>query len=466
MEALSFMRFREPTPVQKEVIPAIMQGKDVIACAQTGTGKTAAFLLPIMQGIIRQPDENHSQALVIVPTRELAVQIAQQAQGFGYFANISSIAVYGGGTGPDYANEQRAISTGTDVVICTPGRMLSHLNMGYPKFDRLQYLVLDEADRMLDMGFHDDIMRILSYLPTSRQSLLFSATMPSEIRQLARKILTHPVEINISLSTPPEKIRQEAFMVYEEHKIPMVLHLTADPSMKSILVFCDTKIKVKELTRELKRKGLQVEEIHSDLEQSAREAVMNRFKGRQTRVLVATDIVSRGIDVEDIDMVINFNVPHDAEDYVHRIGRTARAESDGRACTLIGPLEQRKFADIEKLLGRAVDKPELPDDIGKGPSYDPGRSGGRPSMPRWKQGGRARSAGDGRGGERSQAAKGKYRGKRKAGGGGQAGGDRQPSGDRRPEKGGAPAGGRPGNTRSGHRGKPRQPRNPKPGPSH
>lgn len=371
MEGIEAMQYEFATPIQQQVIPEIMKGHDVIGCAQTGTGKTAAFLLPIINHIITSPSEDKIKALVIVPTRELAVQIAQQMEGFAYFAPVSSLAIYGGGTGEVYANEKRALTSGVDMVVCTPGRMISHLNLGYVDFSALQFLVLDEADRMLDMGFYDDISKIISFLPKKRQSLLFSATMPPQIRDLTRKILFKPKEINIGLAKPPEKINQEAFVVYEDQKMQLVPLLIKDPVMKSILIFGDTKSGVKLLSRQLKKITQGVEEIHSDLDQSEREQVMNRFKSRQTRILVATDIISRGIDVEDIDLVINFDVPHDAEDYVHRIGRTARAETQGRACTLIGPREQLKFASIEKLLGKQVEKSELPGDLGKGPEYNP-----------------------------------------------------------------------------------------------
>lgn len=367
------MQYEEPTPVQREVIPEILKGSDVIACAQTGTGKTAAFLLPIIHRLITGPKTEKIKALVIVPTRELAVQISQQMEGFGYFTSLSSLAVYGGGGGAVYSNEKRALTAGADVVICTPGRMISHLNMGYVDLTKLDFLILDEADRMLDMGFFDDIMKIISFIPNARQSLLFSATMPSKIRELSRKILNKPVEINIELSTPPSQIRQEAYVLYSAQKTEMVKHLVKDPIMKSILIFGDTKVGVKQLARTLKKSYQQVEEIHSDLSQGEREEVMNRFKSRQVRILVATDIISRGIDVEDIDLVINYSVPYDAEDYVHRIGRTARAGAHGKACTLIAPDEQLRFASIERLLKKSIDKAPIPENLGEAPNYQPGR---------------------------------------------------------------------------------------------
>jgi ATP-dependent RNA helicase RhlE len=380
LESIGFLNYEIATPVQQMVIPEVLSGHDVIACAQTGTGKTAAFLLPIIHHIINAPASDSVKALIIVPTRELAIQISQHVEGLSYFAGVSTLAVYGGGSGADYAAEQRALSLGADIVICTPGRMISHLNMGYVQLSQLQFLVLDEADRMLDMGFFDDIMRIISFLPKTRQSLLFSATMPSRIRDMARKIMQKPKEINIAISTPPEKIRQFAYVVYEDQKVSLVKHLVGNEQMKTIIVFCDTKLMVKKLTRDLKDQGVGAEEIHSDLEQNQRETVMNRFKSRQLRVLVATDIVSRGIDVEDIDMVINFNVPQDAEDYVHRVGRTARAEANGQACTLIGPREQHQFAEIEKLLGREVEKLPTPENLGQSPAYQPEKPSDRKSF--------------------------------------------------------------------------------------
>ena len=369
LEGISAMNYQTPTPVQQEVIPEILAGSDLIACAQTGTGKTAAFLLPIIHLITTSPQNDKIKALVIVPTRELAIQINQQVEGFGYFTQISSLAVYGGGDGQLYETEKSSLKKGVDIVICTPGRMISHLNMGYVNLQTLKFLVLDEADRMLDMGFYDDIMKIISQLPAQKQSLLFSATMPDRIRGLTKKILRQPREINIALSRPPEKIKQQAFHVFENQKNALVRHLIKDPALKSIVVFCATRSKVKDLCRELQKSETAIEEIHSDLEQKERGEVMNRFKNRQIRVLVATDIISRGIDVEDIDMIINYNVPPDPEDYVHRIGRTARAESEGRAVTLIGEKEQRTFAAIEKFLEKTVEKAGLPEEIVQQPGY-------------------------------------------------------------------------------------------------
>ncbi len=395
MDGIEAMQYKEATPVQEQVIPQILDGRDVIACAQTGTGKTAAFLLPVIHRIItNRNNEDRIKAMVIVPTRELAVQISQQMEGFGYFTPVSSLAIYGGGTGEVYAAEKKALKSGVDLLVCTPGRMISHLNLGYADFSGLDFLILDEADRMLDMGFHDDIMKIISFLPKNRQSLLFSATMPPKIRELSRKILRKPVEINIGLSTPPEQIGQEAYMVYQDQKLPVIQWLVQDSRMRSILIFSDTKSGVKQLAKELKRSQQSVEEIHSDLAQPVREEVMNRFKARKTRILVATDVISRGIDVEDIDMVINYDVPHDAEDYVHRIGRTARAGAHGKACTLITPSDQDKFASIENLLGNPVEKKLLPGEMGKTPDYQPRQQKStRPAKKRYHRQSNKRRAG-------------------------------------------------------------------------
>jgi ATP-dependent RNA helicase RhlE len=372
LEGIAASNYEDATPVQEQVIPLILQGKDIIASAQTGTGKTAAFLLPLLNHLLTSHhDDHHISAMIIVPTRELAVQISEHLEGLSYFTSVSSIAVYGGGSGDSFVQEKQALSKGVDIVVCTPGKMISHINMGYVKIKGLRYLVLDEADRMLDMGFHDDIMRIINELPVKRQTLLFSATMPSRIRTLAQRILQQPVEVNIALSKPPEKIVQQAFVVHEEQKIPLVKLLLKSKQFKSIIIFCSKKQQVKLLTRELKRSGIAAEEIHSDLEQSQREEVLRSFTSKRLPILVATDILSRGIDVDHIDLVINYDVPHDGEDYVHRIGRTARAETDGTAYTFITQREQNKFAAIENLLGQPVPKAKVPEQLGPTPPYQP-----------------------------------------------------------------------------------------------
>lgn len=370
LESIEAIGFTEATPIQQQAIPLIMQGFDLLGSAQTGTGKTAAFMLPVIHRIISEKSEG-IKAMVIVPTRELAVQIDQQVEGFSYFTPVSSIAIYGGTDGIAFEKEKQALTEGADIVICTPGRIIAHLNQGYVKINELNFLILDEADRMLDMGFYDDIMKIVGYLPQKRQNLMFAATMPVEIGHLARKLLKNPKEINISVSKPAENILQIAYSVYEQQKIPLTIHSLDSKNIRSVLIFCSTKKSTKQLSRELKRKGVKVEEIHSDLDQKSREEVMLNFRNHKTTVLVATDIVSRGIDVEDIDLVINFDVPNDGEDYIHRIGRTARAVSDGVAITFITPGEQQKFAAIEKLLGEEIPKSIVPSVFGPCPVYEP-----------------------------------------------------------------------------------------------
>jgi len=379
LEGIDSMGYENATPVQEQVIVPILQGKDIIASAQTGTGKTAAFLLPVINKMITEPHDAHNiNAVIIVPTRELAVQIAQSMEGLSYFTDVSSIAVYGGGDGTSFTTEKKALSSGVDMVICTPGRMIAHLNMGYVKMQAVKYLILDEADRMLDMGFYDDIMKIISFLPKQRQNLLFSATMPMKMREMARKILHQPLEINIAISKPPEQIVQEAFVVYEPQKIPLVKEILRKKDFQSVIVFCSKKVNVKQLSNELKRSKFSIEEIHSDLEQDKREQVLQDFRNKKLKILVATDILSRGIDIEDIDLVINYDVPNDGEDYVHRIGRTARAASEGTAYTFITEKEQQKFGQIEELLGHPVTKAAVPEQFGPTPAYNPRAGRGAP----------------------------------------------------------------------------------------
>lgn len=371
LEGIEASNYETATPVQEQVIPPILQGRDVIASAQTGTGKTAAFLLPVMNKLLQNHVDGQVGALVVVPTRELAIQISQHVEGLSYFTHLSSIAIYGGNDAQNFVAEKKALQSGADIIVCTPGRMIAHINMGYVNMKGLQFLILDEADRMLDMGFQDDINKIIKTLPAKRQNLLFSATMPDKIRQLARKILHEPAEINIAISKPPEKIVQKAFVVYEPQKLPIIKKLLKEISYKNALIFCGRKQTVKQVTRELKHSGINISEIHSDLEQSERENVLGAFTAGRIPVLVATDILSRGIDIDTIDVVINYDVPGDAEDYVHRIGRTARAEADGMAFTLIGEKEHNKFALIEKLLEKEVEKAPVPQELGPAPSYHP-----------------------------------------------------------------------------------------------
>lgn len=382
MIGLDSMNFRKPTPVQEMAIPKILEGKDILASAQTGTGKTAAFLLPLLESSLKNPG-NHIHTLIIVPTRELGLQIAQQLEGFAYFVPVSSIAVYGGGDGREFEIQKRALREGTEIVVATPGKLLSHLNMGYVDMSQLRHLVLDEVDRMLDMGFIDDINRILTHLPAERQTLFFSATMPPKIRQLAIKLLKDPAQINISISKPAEGVKQSAYLVYDTQKIDLLKSILANRDLKSGILFAGRKQRVKEIERELKRSGINVGAIHSDLEQNEREEVLLKFRNRQIALLVATDVVSRGIDVQGIELVINYDVPGDPEDYVHRVGRTARAETKGEAITLVNPEDIRRFKRIEEMIERVVDKLALPENFGDGPDYSsaasktsPGRSKG------------------------------------------------------------------------------------------
>lgn len=376
LEGIEASNYETATPVQEQVIPSILSGRDIIASAQTGTGKTAAFLLPVMNTLLNNHVDGQVGALIIVPTRELAIQIAQHIEGLSYFTHLSSIAIYGGSDAQNFVAEKKALQMGADIIVCTPGRMIAHLNMGYVNLKGLQFLVLDEADRMLDMGFQDDINRIIKALPEKRQNLLFSATMPEKIRQLARKILHNPVEVNIAISRPPEKVVQKAFIVYEPQKLPLIKKLLKETAYKNALIFCSKKQTVKQLRRELRQGGFNIEEIHSDLEQSQRESVLQAFTSGRIPILVATDILSRGIDIDTIDLVINYDVPHDGEDYVHRIGRTARAEADGVAYTLVSEKEQNRFASIEKLIDKEVEKGLIPHELGPAPAYSPRQRGG------------------------------------------------------------------------------------------
>jgi superfamily II DNA/RNA helicase len=372
LDGIDAMGYETATPVQQQVMVPILEGKDIIAAAQTGTGKTAAFLLPLLHRLLTSAHTaGDINALIIVPTRELAIQIAESIEGLSYFTDVSSIAVYGGGDGSSFVAEKKALTSGVDIVVCTPGRMIAHLNMGYVKLKGLKYLVLDEADRMLDMGFSDDIAKIITFLPAQRQNLLFSATMPAKMRVLAKKILLNPVEINIAISKPPEQIIQKAFMVYDTQKVPVIIDMLISKRYSKVIVFCSKKSNVKQLTSKLVHAKLSAAEIHSDLDQKSREQYLQDFRNQKTNILVATDILSRGIDIDDIDLVINYDVPNDGEDYIHRIGRTARAATSGTAFTLVGEKEQGKFAEIEELLGVPVLKGVVPEMFGPTPAYAP-----------------------------------------------------------------------------------------------
>ncbi|MDD7028215.1 MAG: DEAD/DEAH box helicase [Prevotellaceae bacterium] len=371
LDALYDMRFEECTPIQEKCIPEILDYHDVMGVAQTGTGKTAAYLLPILS-MLDEDDypKDAINCIIMSPTRELAQQIDQAMQGFGYYLDgISSVAVYGGNDGSRYDQEIRSLRMGADVVIATPGRLLSHIRMGNVDLSRVSFFVLDEADRMLDMGFYDDIMTIVKGLPQNRQTIMFSATMPDKIQTLARNILYKPVEVKIAVSKPAEKIKQSAYVCYDTQKLPILRHIFATEEQKRIIIFSGKKERVKEINRELQKMKVNCCSMHSDLTQQERDEVMYLFKSGQKDVLVATDIVARGIDIDDIRMVINYDVPHDAEDYVHRIGRTARADRDGIAITLVNPDDIRRFQQIEHFLEKEVIKTPLPDGLGDAPEY-------------------------------------------------------------------------------------------------
>lgn len=391
-DGLDAMNFVEMTPVQEHTIPVILSGRDIIGCAQTGTGKTAAYTLPLLNRLtIEGNPDNVVKSLIIVPTRELAQQIDMQFQGFSYFLPVSTTVVYGGGDGKGWEVQKRGMLMGADVVIATPGRLIAHLTNSGVDLSHVECLILDEADRMLDMGFSDDIMKIISYLPKERQTIMFSATLPPKIRELARTILNDPAEVTIAVSKPNEAISQSAYVCYESQKLGIVREMFAEPKETKTIIFSSSKQKTKELAHVLKRMKFNVAAMHSDLEQSQREEVILNFKNNKVDILVATDIVARGIDIEDIGLVVNYDVPHDPEDYIHRIGRTARAAATGAAVTLVSQEEQGKFYRIEKFMEREVEKTPLPESVGEGPTYTP------EAFERKGRGGKGRS-GRGRGG--------------------------------------------------------------------
>lgn len=362
-EGLSAMGFRNATPIQEQAIPLILADKDLIACAQTGTGKTGAYLLPVMNKISLQ-ENRHNNTLILAPTRELAQQIDLQVEALSYFTNISSLTVYGGGDGIAYEQQKRSMREGVDIIIATPGRLISHLSSGLLKLDQLQHLILDEADRMLDMGFYDDIMKIISFLPEKRQTILFSATMPPKIRTLAAKLLHKPEQVSIAISQPAAGINQQAYFIHDSQKVKLLTEIMNPEVYPSVLIFASTKEKVKNLGKVLRGLKFKAEAFHSDLDQKEREAILSEFKNKRVPVLIGTDVLSRGIDVEGISLVINFDVPHDPEDYVHRIGRTARAATTGTAITLVNDKDKRKFANIEKLIDKAINRIPLPEHFG------------------------------------------------------------------------------------------------------
>ncbi len=372
LDALEAMRFEDCTPIQEKSIPVILDGKDLIAVAQTGTGKTAAYLLPILNKLSEEEyPEDAINCVIMAPTRELAQQIDQQMEGFSYFMPVSSVAVYGGNDGILFEQQKKGLTLGADVVIATPGRLIAHLSLGYVDLSRVSFFILDEADRMLDMGFYDDIMQIVKYLPKERQTIMFSATMPAKIQQLAQNILNNPVEVKLAVSKPADKIIQAAYICYENQKLGIIRDLFKEQTPERVIIFASSKLKVKEVTKALKQMKLNVGEMHSDLEQAQREEVMYAFKAGKINILVATDIVARGIDIDDIRLVINYDVPHDCEDYVHRIGRTARANNDGVAITFVSEKEQSSFKTIENFLEKNIYKIPVPESLGEAPEYHP-----------------------------------------------------------------------------------------------
>ncbi|MCQ2607708.1 MAG: DEAD/DEAH box helicase [Bacteroidales bacterium] len=371
LEAISYMRFEKASPIQEQAIPLALEGHDLLACAQTGTGKTATFLIPILQDLVKNGSQGFT-SLIIVPTRELAIQIDQELQGFSYFTDTTSKAVYGGDKGTDWDSQKLAFTEGTNVIIATPGRLMAHLRLGYVSMKNLRHLVLDEADRMLDMGFIDDIRQILSYVPPKRQTMLFSATMAPEIQKLATTILHEPKIVSIAIAKPAEGVKQSAYMAYPHQKVDLITHiLEQNPDYDSIIIFTSTKKNIHSIVSAIKKKirNVTIDGISSDFEQAEREEVLLRFRAKQTRVLVATDVLSRGIDIKGINLVINFDVPRDAADYVHRVGRTARADAKGEAITFISDLDIPKFHKIEHLIERSVDKVPLPQELGEAPEW-------------------------------------------------------------------------------------------------
>lgn len=405
MEGLESMGYKQPTPIQQQAIPVIQAGKDLIACAQTGTGKTAAFVLPVLDKIIRAK-KHGINTLIIAPTRELVLQIDQQIEGMAYFCGVSSIGIYGGNDGITWERQANALREGVDIVIATPGRLIALLQSGDVKFDTIEHLILDEADRMLDMGFSDDIKTILKYVPEKRQTIMFSATMAPKIRKLAAAMLTEPESINIAISKPAAGIVQQAYVVYDNQKNKLLKEILKNEDYSSVIIFSSTKEKVKELYLTFSGLNYSVKGFSSDLEQPEREEIMRNFKAKRLRILIGTDILSRGIDVEGISLVVNYDAPPDPEDYIHRIGRTARAERAGVAITFINEKDQQRFAQIEALMGMDVEKMPIPEEFGKGPEYNPeankrkfdkprgfggGKSGGG------KHGGKPRPKGSGEG---------------------------------------------------------------------
>jgi ATP-dependent RNA helicase RhlE len=397
------MGYNSPTPIQQQAIPLILEKKDLIACAQTGTGKTAAYLLPLIDRI-SHANATHTSTLILVPTRELAKQIDEQVEGLGYFAPVSSIAIYGGNKGGEWDQQKRALTSGADIIIATPGRLMSHMALGYVKLDELNYLVLDEADKMLDMGFMDDILKIVRQLPANRQTLLFSATMPKKIRDLAQQILNKPEEINLAVSKPAEKIDQRMYLTFDNQKLPLLEYILRELEVQNMIIFTSRKSNVAQIVRSLRKMGFEAEGIQSDMTQDEREAALRDFKNKKYQVLVGTDILSRGIDIDNLSHVLNFDMPQDAEDYVHRVGRTARAASTGMAITFVNEKDMYRVRKVEQLIEREIPKLGLPEDFGPGPVYDPSKKQERPhgGGNRPGQGNKNRSNDRNRGGNRDR----------------------------------------------------------------
>ena len=400
LDALDAMNFEECTPIQEKAIPKILEGHDLMGIAQTGTGKTAAYLLPVLDELSHgNYPQDSVNCIIMAPTRELAQQIDQQVEGFGYYLDgVSSVAVYGGNDGIRFEQERKGLELGADIIIATPGRLISHLNGGHIDLKKVSFFILDEADRMLDMGFYDDIMKIASYLSEERQTIMFSATMPENIQKLAQNILHNPVEVKIAVSKPAEKIQQTAYVCHDGMKDKIVETILSDKTLDRVILFASSKMRVKELNIMLKRKGFNVGAMHSDLVQREREEIMLAFKNRRISILIATDIVSRGIDIDDIQMVINYDVPRDPEDYVHRIGRTARANRDGQAITLVTPKDWQHLIKIERLIEKEIPKPDLPEGCGEKPEISKNASKGRRTPGR--HGGKGRYNKRGNGGKR------------------------------------------------------------------
>ncbi|MBC3538618.1 DEAD/DEAH box helicase [Rufibacter sp. H-1] len=432
------MGYKQATPIQAQAIPHILESKDLIACAQTGTGKTAAFLVPTLSKIT-EAKYDFTSTLVLVPTRELAKQIDDQVEGLSYFTGATSIAIYGGNNAQNWDQQKKALTSGADIIVATPGRLIAHMQMGYVKLDQLKYLILDEADKMLDMGFMDDLMKIISQLPKERQTLMFSATMPPKIRTFAKQILQTPEEISLSISKPAANIDQQIYLVYDNQKLRVLQHILKDAQIQTMILFTSRKNAVNDIVRSLQKMGFDAEGISSDRTQDEREATLQRFRNKQLQVLVATDVMSRGIDVDNISHVVNFDVPQDAEDYVHRIGRTARAGTKGMAITFVNEQDQERLVKIEKLIERELPKLPLPEGLGEGPAFDPIGNSKRNSRGRG-------GAPAGRGGRPEG---GRPEGRRREGsGGGTRDNNRRREGKPRPEKAaGAPTEGAPATPR-------------------